>query len=84
MDEALLVADVPQEAPRIGTYSHFTMSRLAKAPSKPHALKPQRHRCRSSRRGGGQLLHTVPSVMSEDSQKKKKKPRHKTNLDMVI
>lgn len=52
MGEALLVVDVPQEAPRIGTYSHFRMSRLARpracctCPSPTSKMPKQRTRQR--------------------------------------
>lgn len=79
MGEALLVVVVPQEAPRIGTYSHFKMSCLTRPPSMPHMLKSHIKDAEAAVKAEGSCY--MPLVMSQDSQKKR--PCQRTNLHMV-
>lgn len=78
MGEALLVVVVPQEAPRIGTYSHFRMSRLARPRGMPHMLESHIKDAKAADKAKGSCY--MPHVMSQASQKR---PCQKTNLDMV-
>lgn len=80
MGEALLVVVVPQEASRIGTYSHFKMSHLARPPEHAaHAYVPG-WRCWSSGQGRGELLHATHDATGLPKTIKKKRPCQTTNL----
>lgn len=69
MGESLFVAVVPQEAPRIGTYSHFKNVLSDKATSMPHMLKSHVKDAEAADKAEGSCY--MPRVMSQHSQKYK-------------
>lgn len=61
---------VPQEAPRIGTFSHFKKNVLSdKAPSMPHMLESHIRDAEAADKAEGSCY--MPHVMSRDSQRRR-------------
>lgn len=72
----LLVAVVPQETPRIGTFFTFLKNVLSdKAPSVPRVLKSRKKKAEAAEKGRGECY--MPRVISQNSQLKKTWPRSK-------
>lgn len=67
MSEALLAAVVPQETPRIGTFSHFESVLSDKAPSVPHVLKSCNKKAEAAEKAEGTATchawyHKTPKI----------------------